>query len=316
MEAGGGGQFAVIPLDHFGKLPIDFPVYAGHTAAVLDTDFNPFNDNVIASCSEDCKVLVWSIPDELPKENITAPVCSFTGHNRKVGHVLFHPTAENVLLSSGADLVVKLYDIKKGVEVQEVTGHPDIINSIAWSYDGSMLATSCKDKNMRIIDPRNNKMLHSVASHQGVKGTRVCWLGDSDRILTTGFSKTSDRQYAVWDLKNMSEPLKTENLDTMSGGIIPYFDNDTKMLYMAGKGDGNIRYYEYVEEAPYVFPLSEYKSSDPQRGIAFLPKRSLNINDCEVARVFKVTPDRIEPISFKVPRKVGSYVFIHLLTSV
>jgi len=44
LEASGGGQFQVIPLESVGKLSQDYPVYAGHTAAVLDTDFNPFND--------------------------------------------------------------------------------------------------------------------------------------------------------------------------------------------------------------------------------------------------------------------------------
>jgi hypothetical protein len=40
--------------------------------------------------------------------------------------------------------------------------------------------------------------------------------------------------------------------------------------------DGNIRYFEY-ENDKFEF-LSEYKSSDPQRGIAFLPKRGVNVS--------------------------------------
>jgi coronin-1B/1C/6 len=44
LETSGGGQFAIIPLSMQGKLPLDYPTYAAHTAAVLDTDFNPFND--------------------------------------------------------------------------------------------------------------------------------------------------------------------------------------------------------------------------------------------------------------------------------
>lgn len=39
--------------------------------------------------------------------------------------------------------------------------------------------------------------------------------------------------------------------------------------------DGNIRYFEY-ENDKFEF-LSEYKSGDPQRGIAFLPKRGVNV---------------------------------------
>lgn len=40
--------------------------------------------------------------------------------------------------------------------------------------------------------------------------------------------------------------------------------------------DGNIRYFEY-ENDKFEF-LSEYKSGDPQRGIAFLPKRGVNVS--------------------------------------
>ena len=66
--------------------------------------------------------------------------------------------------------------------------------------------------------------------------------------------------------------------------------------------DGNIRYFEY-ENDKFEY-LSEYKSADPQRGIAFLPKRGLNIHENEVMRAFKTVNDSyIEPISFIVPRR-------------
>ena len=40
--------------------------------------------------------------------------------------------------------------------------------------------------------------------------------------------------------------------------------------------DGNIRYFEY-ENDKFEF-LSEYKSGDPQRGIAFMPRRGINVS--------------------------------------
>ena len=76
------------------------------------------------------------------------------------------------------------------------------------------------------------------------------------------------------------------------------------MLYLAGKGDGNIRYLEVTDEAPYIHPLSEHKTSEPQRGIAFAPKSACDVSSCEIAKAYKVTVSAIEPISFKVPRKV------------
>jgi len=66
-------------------------------------------------------------------------------------------------------------------------------------------------------------------------------------------------------------------------------------------------YYEY--EADTLFALDEHKSSDPQRGMCFLPRRALNVSDCEIARAFKVYGTSIEPISFVVPRKVCHVVY-------
>lgn len=66
--------------------------------------------------------------------------------------------------------------------------------------------------------------------------------------------------------------------------------------------DGNIRYFEY-ENGKFEF-LSEYKSADPQRGMAFLPKRGVNTHENEVMCAFKTVNDSyIEPISFIVPRR-------------
>jgi coronin-1B/1C/6 len=39
--------------------------------------------------------------------------------------------------------------------------------------------------------------------------------------------------------------------------------------------DGNIRYFEYQNDE--FWPLAEYKSVDPQRGVAFMPKRALSV---------------------------------------
>lgn len=71
---------------------------------------------------------------------------------------------------------------------------------------------------------------------------------------------------------------------------------------LIASSDGNIRYFEY-EHDKFEY-LSEYKSADPQRGVAFLPKRGVNTHENEVMRAFKTVNDSyIEPISFIVPRR-------------
>ena len=53
----------MLPLSQVGRLDYNAPRVVGHKSAVLDVQFNPFNDNVIASCAEDMLVMVWVIPD-------------------------------------------------------------------------------------------------------------------------------------------------------------------------------------------------------------------------------------------------------------
>ncbi|RUP43159.1 hypothetical protein BC936DRAFT_137538 [Jimgerdemannia flammicorona] len=305
-NSAGGGAFVVISQKTVGKLPDAFPLYRGHTAPVLDTDFNPFNDYVVASGGEDCKLMIWNIPEQYAEDQeFVEPVAKLSGHQRKVGHVLFHPTADNVLATASTDLTIKLWDITKGKEMQEVTGHTENIQSLAWNHTGSLLVTTCRDKRIRILDVRANKVVQEAAGHQGIKGSRSVWLGDTDRIVTTGFSKMSDRQMNLWDAGNLAQPLKSTFLDTSSGVLMPFYDADIKILFLAGKGDGNIRYFEFENDE--LFVLSEFKSSEPQRGLGFLPKRAVNVHECEIARAYKVGTSLIEPISFTVPRKSDSF---------
>ncbi|KAH8053852.1 hypothetical protein JL722_9333 [Aureococcus anophagefferens] len=62
------------------------------------------------------------------------------------------------------------------------------------------------------------------------------------------------------------------------------------MLYLCGKGDGNIRYYEINKAAKTpCFALSEHRSTAAGKGYCFLPKRCLDVMSCETARCLKLT---------------------------
>lgn len=292
-EVDGGGAFAVIPLSERGRLPERMPLFRGHTAAVLDTDWSPFNDSLIASGSDDGKVFIWTVPDNFTLHTDeddggsadVSPVSRLAGHARKAGHVLFHPSAENVLATSSGDHTVKLWDIASGASNHSLR-HGDVVQSLTWSTNGSMLATTCRDKTLRVWDPRQERAAHEVPSHNGATSSRAVWLtGDvgGDKLATTGFSKAGSRQLGHWDLGNLADgPVGGfQMLDSISGVCMPFWDEGTKCLYLAGKGDGNIRYFEY--ENNFIF-LSEYKSSDPQRGVAFLPKRGVAVRPAPLLR--------------------------------
>ena len=281
---------------------------------VLDTDWNPFNDSLIASGSDDGKVFLWRVPDgftlysDVPADEVKdiGPVGKLSGHPKKVGHVLFNPAAENVLASASGDFSIKLWDIEAGSSKLSLK-LGDVIQSMSWSANGSLLVTTSRDKKLRLWDVRQQKPAQEVQGHSGAKNSRAVWMGEHDRIATTGFSKMSDRQLALWDVRAPREPVGGfQQLDSISGVCMPFWDEGTQCLYLAGKGDGNIRYFEY-EHDKFEY-LSEYKSADPQRGVAFLPKRGVNMHENEVMRAYKTVNDSyIEPISFIVPRRSETF---------
>ncbi|XP_004399751.1 PREDICTED: coronin-6 isoform X2 [Odobenus rosmarus divergens] len=264
VEAGGGGAFIVLPLAKTGRVDKNYPLVTGHTAPVLDIDWCPHNDNVIASASEDTTVMVWQIPDYTPMRNITEPILTLEGHSKRVGILCWHPTSRNVLLSAGGDNVILIWNVGTGEVLLSLDDmHPDVIHSVCWNSNGSLLATTCKDKTLRVIDPRKGQVVAN----------------------------------------NFEEPVALQEMDTSNGVLLPFYDPDSSIVYLCGKGDSSIRYFEITDEPPFVHYLNTFSSKEPQRGMGFMPKRGLDVSKCEIARFYKLHERKCEPIIMTVPRK-------------
>lgn len=113
-----------------------------------------------------------------------------------------------MLASTSLDYSVKIWNVETGKD--EITlQHNDFVTSISFNYNGSLLATCSRDKKLRIWDIRSGKIISEGSGHAGAKPSRVAWLGNTDRIVTTGFSRFSDRQIGIWDVENIDKgPIK------------------------------------------------------------------------------------------------------------
>ena len=102
---------------------------------------------------------------------------------RRVSILEWHPTAENVLLSASHDHTLILWNVARGDPVQVhkkdklfwskftlfpkvITCHPDTIYSMSFNRSGSLVATTCKDKQLRVIQPRTGEVVNQVAQSQ------------------------------------------------------------------------------------------------------------------------------------------------------
>ncbi|KAJ8005664.1 hypothetical protein DPEC_G00120280 [Dallia pectoralis] len=304
IEASGGGAFLVLPLNKTGRIDKAYPTVCGHTGPVLDIDWCPHNDEVIASGSEDCTIMVWQIPENGLVTNLAEPVVVLEGHSKRVGIITWHPTARNVLLSAGCDNLIIIWNVGTGeAMIQLEDMHPDVIFSACWNRNGSLICTACKDKTIRVIDPRKEEVIgEKEKAHEGARPMRAIFLSDGN-IFTTGFSRMSERQLALWNPQSMDEAITVHEMDTSNGVLLPFYDPDTNVVYLCGKGDSSIRYFEITDEAPFVHYLNSFVSKEPQRGMGYMPKRGLDVNKCEIARFYKLHERKCEPIIMTVPRK-------------
>jgi coronin-1B/1C/6 len=172
----------------------------------------------------------WGVEGWDPKD--FDPVLRIDASPRKVGQVSWHPTAKHVLASASGEHTVKLWDIGAPEHAQvTLSGHGDAIQSLAWDPVGSVLATTCRDRKLRLFDPRAGaEAIRIVDGHGGIKGARVIFMGDRGRLATTGFSKMSERQLSIWDAGSLDN-IKTIGIDQSSGVLMPFW-SDNGILFV------------------------------------------------------------------------------------
>lgn len=283
------------------------PTLDGHRGPVLDFDFNPFVNKLIATGGDDCVTKVWGIPPEGLTTSISDALVNLVGHDKKVTCVLHHPTAEFVLATGSADRTAKIWNVNEQTEVSSIE-HEEVLQGMAWDSTGEMLATTARDKKLRLIDPRKGEAVHTIAAHEGQRTMKVVFCpnngpGNNEVVCTVGFTRQSKRQFKLWDQRDMTKAYASCNIDQSAGALLPFYDDATNLLYLAGKGDANIRYYEMVAGAPWQFFIEEFRSNKPSRGMCMVPKRVLNTKKNEIARFLKLHKDMVEPLSFICPRK-------------
>lgn len=305
-ESGGAGVLAVFGMNELGRISATHPFIKGHTGTIGDFEFNPFNDNQILSGCEDGVIRLWEIPEGGLTADLNVPRVELRGHSKKVGLLNFHPTSAFVLASTSMDKTIKVWNIENAAPVLELRDIQEAVLSLNWSPIGRLLGYTTRDKYARAADPRSGQTVWETLAHDGSKPSKLGWI-DEDTIVTCGFSKMSDRQIAVWDLRNPSRPLKHINVDQGSGVLYPFYDPDTKLLFVGGKGDGGVRYYEVVGDSQFMYYVERFTSTTPCKGISFIPKKRVDIGSCEIMRAVKLTNTTIDLISFKVPRRSDAF---------
>ncbi|XP_007499130.2 coronin-7 isoform X1 [Monodelphis domestica] len=299
-----GGQVAVLELRKPGRLPDTALPTLQNGVAVTDLTWDPFDLYRLAVAGEDARIRLWRVPPEGLQEVMTMPEAILTGHTEKIYSLRFHPLASDVLASSSYDLTVRIWDLQEGLEKIRLQGHKDQIFSMAWSPDGQLLATVCKDGRVRIYDPRSSpEPIQEGPGPEGGRGARVVWVCDGRCLLVSGFDSRSERQLLLYGAGSLGGgPLAVLGLDVAPSTLLPSYDPDTGLVLLTGKGDTRVFVYELLPEAPFFLECNSFTSSDPHKGFAFLPKTECEVQQVEFARGLRLRQSSLEPVAFRLPR--------------
>lgn len=304
--AAGGGPVAVYGMDKPGRGKSKTKLVSVHSGKVLDLAFNPFVESLLATASEDNDVKVTKVEADMEdiKENISTEDVKLEGHGKRAHLLKWHPGANNVIASTSWDKCVKLWDVSTADCVKTWEDLGDLAYSMDWNKNGSLLALTTKGKELTAIDPRTSEAAWSCESFEGTKSSKVFWVPGYNWIGATGFNKQARRMLRIWDLAKIGgKPLYSEVLDQMSGVLMPYVDYEHSVLYLFGKGDSSISYYQLGSKKKVCELISSFRGKAPQKGGAWVPKRGLDVGKIEIQRFYKLTKDSVVPLSFKLDRK-------------
>ncbi|NWR48629.1 CORO7 protein, partial [Regulus satrapa] len=280
-----GGQIAVLELSKPGRLPDAAVPTIQNGAAVADLTWDPFDPRRLAVAGEDAKIRLWRIPEGGLQETLQEPEAILRGHTEKIYSIRFHPVASDLLVSSSYDMTVRIWELSAGREVLCLQGHTDQIFSMAWSPDGKKLATVSKDGRIRLYEPRRSSQPQQEGpGPEGGRGARLVWVCGGDYLLVSGFDSRSERRILLYRAQALPEgPLSVLGLDVAPSTLLPFYDEDTSVVFLTGKGDTRVFLYEVTPEPPYFLECNSFSSNEPHKGFVFLPKTACEVREVEFA---------------------------------
>ena len=293
---------AVFSAEETGSVGAARPLIRGHAGAVLDFDFNPFNDLQLLTASEDCTLKLWEYPENGLSQDLSTPLVTLQGHSKKVTAVSFNPSAAFISASASQDNTLKVWALERATALYSLQPANTPCHSLQWNRTGSLLASSWKDQLIRLIDPRTNDTVVQYQAHDGAKPAKIAWSGRADSLVTCGFAKNGDRKVAIWDLRTVGKPLGFDLVSNGTGILYPFVEADLPFLFVVGKGDRSFTLFQLTETAPGLQLLETCAFPGAVKGFSLLPRRRLNPGSGEMQRILRLIDENLSQIAIKPKR--------------
>ncbi len=153
------------------KLALSLPI--GPLSPIAAVAFNPAGH--LLAIGSYGRVTVWDMQEAKPIRTITRVLGA-------VNDLKFSPDGKLLAVAGGQPSArgdLRLFDVKTGQLLANLGGHADVVNCVAFTNDGKMLASASFDKTVRIWDIAAHQLKQTLSSH-------------SDFVYSVAFSPKGD----------------------------------------------------------------------------------------------------------------------------
>ena len=131
-----------------------------------------------------------------------------------------------------------IWDLKSGAELVRLDAHQDIIWDVAFSPDGTLIATASKDGAVKVWKTTGGQLVATAAGH--VRGTRTVEFLDSNRLVSGG----DDNCVRVWSSASGAELAEFAGHEQTVLDVVAATDDDS--IFSASR-DGTIRQWSLAD---------------------------------------------------------------------
>ncbi|KAE9417933.1 hypothetical protein Angca_003252 [Angiostrongylus cantonensis] len=280
-------------------------------ALVTDLHWNPFDDEELAVGTDVGLINFWHLTTDDGPRNEMQPVKVLNMGGNKVLCFQWHPMASDLLAVALSDNSIEICESKTLARRTKIVSHSAPVIALAWSSDGRRLVSIGKDLMLNVHQPQLSDeclIAQKKVLERGHSG-RLLYACDDRVIVIVGMTRSSSRQVQLFDASSLHE-IHTQQIDSGTQPLVPYYDYDSSVLFLSGKGSRIINMYEVCYDPPYLLPLTPYVSPCIGQAIAFHNKKMCDVMAVEFQRAWRLSEKSIEQLVFRVPRvKVGILLF-------
>jgi len=241
---------------------------SGHTRPVVDLAFSGITETgffLISACKDGKPML---------RQGDTGDwIGTFEGHKGAVWGVALSHDATRAA-SGAADFMAKVWDAASGDEIHSFQ-HQHIVKCVAFSPDGTLLATGSNEKLLRIYDLNNPSSEPFVMSGHSSGLKHISFIGNRERMV----SCADDRTVRFWERSSGKEIHRLDFSSTPDGIEV---SQDNTILTVASGNTVSFWNTETFEK------IKEFQVSTSVHSASLHPSRSVFVCGGEDFKMYKM----------------------------